>query len=770
MKRAIPLILLAVIPPTPIRAEPDGKPTVVPAVLRSLSPTGVQRGRTATLTLEGARLAGATGVFFDDPAITGRVLPAADEKSADKLPVEVTVGSEARLGIHRVFLQTPRGTTSSVTFAVGDWPEVKEVEPNDGGAAAQRIATPATLVGGLDRAGDVDAFQFEARAGQEIVFQVVGSSIRSRLNAVLTLTDTQGRVLATANAAGSRPEPLLGHRFAATGSYRLELRDFESASGTEVSYRLSIGEFPVVTAVYPLGLRQGTTAAVSLTGYNLGGESKAWVTAPSGPAGRRQSVPLPGKFLVAPSLTLGEDPEVEETEAAAGPAGQRIEAPVTINGRIHAAGRPPDVDEFRFRARKGQPLVLEVAARRLGSPLDSVIEVVDARGRPIERATIRPVAETVLVLNGRDSSSTGFRIQSWTDLAVNDTVFIGRELLQITRLPGGPDEDANVRSFRGRRVGLLDTTPEAQSLGATLYKVQVHPPGKTFPPNGMPLFRLYYRNDDGNAVHGKDSRLTFDPPADGEYIVRITDVRGQHGPEYAYRLSIHPPRPDYRLTFSPEHPNLLRGASVPVTASIERHDGFEGAVEVELEGPPAGFSATRGVIAAGADSATLLLTAAPDASTPTALPSSPIRLIGRAVLNGQEVVRTVEPDNGARLLTVLPDPDIRVATDVRQVTLRPGGEVEVVARVDRQNGFKGRVPIDARNLPFGVQVRDVGLNGVLVTEQESSRRFVIVAEPWAKPQTRPFFAVGRVESDPSTEVASEPILLTIEPQEKQVSR
>src|SRR5947209_7094687 len=56
-------------------AEPEGKPTVVPAVLRSIAPMGVVRGGTATFTLDGERLAGATGVFFDDAAITGRVLP-----------------------------------------------------------------------------------------------------------------------------------------------------------------------------------------------------------------------------------------------------------------------------------------------------------------------------------------------------------------------------------------------------------------------------------------------------------------------------------------------------------------------------------------------------------------------------------------------------------------------------------------------------------------------------------------------------------------------
>ena len=49
------------------------------------------------------------------------------------------------------------------------------------------------------------------------------------------------------------------------------------------------------------------------------------------------------------------------------------------------------------------------------------------------------------------------------------------------------------------------------------------------------------------------------------------------------------------------------------------------------------------------------------------------------------------------------------------------------------------------NLPHGVRVDDVGLNGVMITEQETSRMIHIVAEPWVQPQTQPLLIVGRVE-------------------------
>ena len=57
-------------------------------------------------------------------------------------------------------------------FAVSSLVEIAEREPNEPGAA-QKVTLPATLVGTLGTAGDVDAYEFRARAGEEMVFQVV---------------------------------------------------------------------------------------------------------------------------------------------------------------------------------------------------------------------------------------------------------------------------------------------------------------------------------------------------------------------------------------------------------------------------------------------------------------------------------------------------------------------------------------------------------------------------------------------------------------------
>jgi hypothetical protein len=89
----------------------------------------------------------------------------------------------------------------------------------------------------------------------------------------------------------------------------------------------------------------------------------------------------------------------------------------------------------------------------------------------------------------------------------------------------------------------------------------------------------------------------------------------------------------------------------------------------------------------------------------------------------------------------------------------------VEASITRENGFAGRVPIELKNLPFGVRVLDIGLNGVLITEGESSRRFVVYCEPWVKAMKRTIYCSVKTEtaSPAPTEVAAEPIQLEIRP-------
>jgi hypothetical protein len=82
----------------------------------------------------------------------------------------------------------------------------------------------------------------------------------------------------------------------------------------------------------------------------------------------------------AMKFQVGDLPEIVEEEIAGDPMPVEVKLPVTINGRIFPR---EDVDLWAFAARKGQTILCEVHAARLGSPLDAHLEVLDPQGRRI---------------------------------------------------------------------------------------------------------------------------------------------------------------------------------------------------------------------------------------------------------------------------------------------------------------------------------------------------------------------------------------------------
>ena len=122
-----------------------------------------------------------------------------------------------------------------------------------------------------------------------------------------------------------------------------------------------------------------------------------------------------------------------------------------------------------------------------------------------------------------------------------------------------------------------------------------------------------------------------------------------------------------------------------------------------------------------------------------------LTLAARASIDGTVVSREAERSDPLDVIALAPRPDLVVTTTADRVELPAGGEVTMTVTVERRNGFTGRVPISVMNLPHGVRVDDIGLNGVMITEEETSRTVHLVAEPWVQPHSQPIVVVGRVE-------------------------
>jgi len=787
MRRVILFGTVAMFAAAQMIDDPTG-PRITPPTLNSVTPLGGARGTTVEMTIEGLNLAGASAIYFSEAGVKGKIIRVKELPDLpdirlgsngtpstidvgplpprNQVTVEVDIDPGAHVGPVRFRVLTPLGTSPEGSFLIEPYfGESPDREPNDSFEGAFETYLPSVLTGAISRPGDVDHFKIQAKAGEELVFENPAARIGSTLQPVVEIVAEDQSVVGRYGYEAADSGQRFAHRFTKDGTYYVRISDFEQSGRGTHFYRMMVGKLPVAASAYPLGLRRGSEKEFSVTGFNLGaGKAVVKTTSAEETIDVRPTAPSGAAFSEV-KLALGDDPEMEASGTNMdATSAQKLALPVTVNGRVKGP------QHFRLAARKGQKIVAEVNARRLGSELDSVLEILDAAGKPVERATVRAVWETFLVLRDHDSSQRGLRIQSWNVLSVGDWVMCGNEVMRVDEVPDGPDEDMTVESFGGQRRAFFGTSSEAHGVDRAVYQVQVHPPGAQFSPNGLPLVRLYYRNDDGGPGYGKDSWLEFTAPEDGEYLIRLADVRGTGGDNHAYRLSVRGPRPDFRLSVNPRNPNVPRGGVIPVTVTAMRREGFQGAIELELSGLPAGMRASANTIAAGQDSATILLSADADAKLDGAVA---FEVTGRATINGRRVAHKADPDDRMRMVALMPRPDILMSAQTKVVELEPGQMAEVTVRVQRQNGFAGRIPVQVRDLPSRVRVTDSGLNGVLLNEDEDVRSFTLWALPNAEPVEGMIYVAGNVETrspQQNSYAAVDAVLVRVKPATGQSSR
>ncbi|MFN7805097.1 MAG: PPC domain-containing protein, partial [Planctomycetaceae bacterium] len=210
----------------------------------------------------------------------------------------------------------------------------------------------------------------------------MGASLGSPLETRLEVRDPAGHPVAESSA-----NPLPGSdasvRFTAAvgGTYSVRIHDLKFGGLQHYVYRLTITRGPHIDRVFPLGGRQGTEVAFTLAGQQVPAGPQS-LTLP-GTTGRHDArFALPGGPANLVALEVDEWPElVEDSTRAEVAAASTVQSPGFIaNGRI---ARPGEVDVWPVLLKKGETVDLEVRAGRLGSPLDSVLTVVDDTGKEL---------------------------------------------------------------------------------------------------------------------------------------------------------------------------------------------------------------------------------------------------------------------------------------------------------------------------------------------------------------------------------------------------
>jgi hypothetical protein len=325
---------------------------------------------------------------------------------SELVTVQVTAAPDAELGPREIRLALAGGLSNPLVFCVGQLPEFSEkasrVITEQKSAVAKtafgpkstktradmQVKLPATVNGQI-LPGEVDRYRFTAAKGQKLVITVsarqlipyISDAVPGWFQATLSLYDSKGRELAYDDDFRFNPDPVLYHEIPVDGEYVIEVKDSIFRGREDFVYRITISETPFVTSIFPLGGPAGAKTSVELKGWNLPSATWTLDARNLAPGIHPFTVLKDNRISNLMPFALDTLPEcvAEESDGRKSHA-QHVTLPIIVNGRIE---KPDDADVFCFEGKAGEQIVAEVMARRLNSPLDSVLKLTDVTGNQV---------------------------------------------------------------------------------------------------------------------------------------------------------------------------------------------------------------------------------------------------------------------------------------------------------------------------------------------------------------------------------------------------
>jgi len=330
---------------------------------------------------------------------------------AETVRLQIKLDPEAGIGEHELRLVTPNGVTNPIIFCTNDLPEFSKVpakvesEVAKASKAVQKAKaqikmptrpelevtdiTLPTIVNGQITPGGVDRYRLQATKGQHLVIAAgvrelipyISDAVPGWFQAAIGLYDASGKELSYADHYTFHQDPVLYYEIPTDGAYTLQIHDSIYRGREDFVYRIAVGELPYVTSIFPLGGKAGLRTSIEVKGWNL--PATRLIQDEKGKVAGIYPVSVTKGSWTSNRVPFAVDtyPEILEREPNNTVAtAQHVKLPLVINGRIE---KPGDTDVFRFEGKAGEEIVAEVMARRLDSPLDSILKLTDAKGKQI---------------------------------------------------------------------------------------------------------------------------------------------------------------------------------------------------------------------------------------------------------------------------------------------------------------------------------------------------------------------------------------------------
>ena len=358
-------------------------------------PAAARPGQAVDITLHGAKLDGILNFWSSFPAKIELVPVPAEQKDVASRVCKVTLDGQVPVGIGGIIVANPAGTSDPLFVMVDDLPSVADSGQNHAAAQAQVLTLPVAVDGACDGTA-FDYYKFAAKKDQRVSVEVIAARMASALDPIVRLLDAAGKELLLAD-----DDPSFGAdcRFSiaipADGEYVLELRDNQFRGGGR--YRLRVGDFPLVSAPYPLGGRFGSTMRFRFSGPMADAALPVFLRIPDdGPAGR-QSIAAKlanGQSSGMATIVTSRLPDIVEAEPNNDlKVATLTSLPCAVNGTFQEAR---DRDFYQFAATKGQAMQFRAVSRSLGSPSYLMMRILNADGGQLAESPINDADETTV--------------------------------------------------------------------------------------------------------------------------------------------------------------------------------------------------------------------------------------------------------------------------------------------------------------------------------------------------------------------------------------
>lgn len=282
---------------------------------------------------------------------------------------------------------------------------------------------------------------------------------------------------------------------------------------------------------------------------------------------------------------------------------------------------------------------------------------------------------------------------------------------------------------------------------------------------------------------------TWTAPADGKYAIEIRDMHLRGGDSFVYAIEVTHARPYFSLYADTDKTNLSPGVNGVMWVKVERKNGFTGAVQLHVDGLPAGITAECGRILPdkGTDGC-IIFKATAEAGRAVA----PIVVRGTAVhaqADGQMTElaaiattyqETYQPGGGRghwpveqHIVAVIPAHDIRgIKLSTTDITLKPGESKTIDVTIDRAPDFKANISLDvtmthlalfADTLPPGVTLD--GKSKTLLSNGATQGTITLTAAKTAAPAERQLIGLTAnisLNFVVKTTFAAEPVFVSVE--------